>query len=86
MANEKSKTTFSLQLQHRNLHLSCKIYECKCSCGETYIGETIRSVEERRSEHNSSENKSEPTKHLADNKEHLADNKEHLADDEEHSF
>ena len=67
------------QLQHRNLHLSCKIYEDKCSCGETYIGETICSVEERWSEHNSAENKSEPTKHLGDNK-------EHLAVDEEHSF
>ena len=41
-----------------------------CSCGKTYIGETIRSVEERWSVHNSSDNKSEPTKHLADTEEH----------------
>ena len=41
-----------------------------CSCGETYIGETIRSVEERWSVHNSSDNKSEPAKHLADTEEH----------------
>ena len=40
------------------------------SCGETYIGETIRNVEEHWSEHNSADNKSEPAKHLADNKEH----------------
>ena len=41
-----------------------------CSCGETYIGETIRNVKERWSEHNYSDNKSEPAKHLADTKEH----------------
>ena len=53
-----------------NLHPSCKIYKGICSCGETCIGETIRNVEERLSEHNSSDNKSEPAKHLPDNKEH----------------
>ena len=41
-----------------------------CSCGETYIGETIRNVEERWSEHNSADNKSEPATHLADNEEY----------------
>ena len=40
------------------------------SCGETYIGETIRNVEERWSEHHSADNKSEPAKHPADNKKH----------------
>ena len=40
------------------------------SCGETYIGETISNVEERWSEYNSADNKSEPAKHLADNNEH----------------
>ena len=58
------------QLRDRNLHPSCKIYKGICSCGETYIGETIRNVEERWSEHNTAENKSEPAKHLADNEEH----------------
>ena len=37
------------------------------------IGETIRNVEERWSEHNSADNKSEPAKHLADNEELLLD-------------
>ena len=41
-----------------------------CSCGKTCIGETIRSVEEHWSEHNSSDNKSERAKHLADTEEH----------------
>ena len=53
-----------------NLHPSYKIYKGVCSCGETYIGDTIHNVEEHSSEHNSSDNKSEPAKHLADNKEH----------------
>ena len=61
MVNEESKIT---------LHSSCKIYKGICNCGETYIGETIRNVEERWSKHNSTDNKSVPAKHLADNKEH----------------
>ena len=65
---KKVKSLFPLK--DRNLHPSCKIYKGICSCGETYIGETIRNVEERWSEHNSVDNKSEPAKHLADNKEH----------------
>ena len=65
---KKVKSLFPLK--DRNLHPSCKICEGKCSCGETYIGETIRNVEERWSEHNSADNKSEPAKNLADNEEH----------------
>ena len=50
-----------------NLHPSCKSV---CSCGETYIGETISNVEERWSEHNSADNKLEPAKYFADNEQH----------------
>ena len=39
-------------------------------CVETYIGESIRNVEDCWSEHNFTDNKSEPAKHLADKKEH----------------
>ena len=42
---KKVKSLFPLK--DRNLHPSCKIYKGICSCGETYIGETIRNVEER---------------------------------------
>ena len=66
---KKVKSYFSLK--NRNLHLSCKIYKGICSCGETYIGETIPNVEECSSEHNSADNKSKPAKHLADNEEHF---------------
>ena len=57
-------------LKDCNLHPSIYIYKDVCSCGETYIGETIHNVEERWSEHKSADNKWEPAKHLADNKEH----------------
>ena len=43
---KKVKSLFPLFI-YRNLHPSCKIYKGICSCGETYIGETIRNVEER---------------------------------------
>ena len=42
---KKVKSLFPLK--DCNLHPSCKIYKGVCSCGETYIGETIRNVEER---------------------------------------
>ena len=64
---KKVKSFFPLK--GRNLHPPWKIYKGVCSCGETYIGETIRNVEERWSEHNSADNKWEPAKHLADNDE-----------------
>ena len=51
-----------------NLHPSCKIYKDVRGCRKTYIGETIRNVEERWLEHNSADNKSEPAKHVADKK------------------
>ena len=57
-------------LRDCNLHPSCKIYEVVSTCGETYIDETIRNVEERWSEHNSADTKSEPAKHLGDNEKH----------------
>ena len=51
-------------LKNRNLHVLCNIYKGVCNCGETYIGETIRNVEERWSEHHSADNKPEPAKHM----------------------
>ena len=64
------KVKWIFTLKDCNLPPSCKIYKGVCSCGETYIGETICNVEERWSEQNSADNKSEPAKNLADNKEH----------------
>ena len=68
MVSEESKITFSIK--DCSLHASCKIYKGTCSCGETYINETICDVEERCSEHNLGENISEPANHPDDNEEH----------------
>ena len=51
--------------------MPCVIYEGKCSCGRQYIGETIRNSDIRGNEHESTTGKSEPAKHLADNKSHM---------------
>ena len=58
------------RVKSKNLHPSCKIYFGECSCGETYVGETVRNVEVRWAEHNSSKGKSEPSKHLQINNDH----------------
>ena len=51
-------------------HLSCVIYKNICSCGKTYVGETIRNSKIRWDEHNDLNKNSEPAKHLAGNIEH----------------
>lgn len=43
---KKVKLLFSLEDCH--LHPSSKIHKGKCSCGEIYIGDTIRNVEKLR--------------------------------------
>ena len=66
---KKVKSLFLLK--DCNLHPSCKIYKGICRYKETYIGQTIRNVDKRWSEHNFADNKSEPAKNLADNEEHF---------------
>ena len=68
MVNKESEINFSIK--RSKLHPSCKSYKGVYSCGEIYIGEAMRNVEERWSEHSSAANKSETAKHLADNEEH----------------
>ena len=46
------------------------IYEDNCSCGESYVGETMRNVEVRTAENNDPTNNSEPARHLKQNKSH----------------
>ena len=52
-------------------HLSCVIYEGKCSCGRRYIGETITNSDLWWNEHENTTAKSEPAKHFAKNKSHM---------------
>ena len=53
------KTLF--RIKYKSLHHSRKIYKSVCSCGENYIGETIRNVEVRWDEHNNPMKKSNPS-------------------------
>ena len=51
-------------------HLSCAIFKGICSCGEVYVGETIRNCKIRYDEYNDVNKNSKPAKHLARNIEH----------------
>ena len=64
------KTQFILSLKDKVQHLSCVIYKGICSCGETYVGETIRNCKIRWDEHNDVNTNSEHAKHLAINIDH----------------
>ena len=64
---KKVKTLFPLK--DKNEHLACKIYEGVCICGQNYVGETKRNVEQRWKEHLPPHN-SEPAKHLVENPTH----------------
>ena len=54
-------------------HLSCVTYQGICSCGNNYIGETIRNTVSRTDEHEQPNCKSEPSKHLKKNPGHKFD-------------
>ena len=57
--------------QLKSLHQARKIYKGVCSCGEGYIGKTIRNVEVRWDEHNNPMKKSNQSKHIKDNLDHV---------------
>ena len=52
------------------MHRSCVIYEGRCSCKLSYIGETKRNSEVRWKEDEDPAGKSEPAKHLIKNDSH----------------
>ena len=66
---KKVKTLF--KVKEKSLHRACKIYKGVCSCGESYIGETIKNVEGRWDEYNNPMNKSNPPKHIENNLDHV---------------
>ena len=75
--NKFTNDTFDVRIKwltkkvKTHLHQACKIYKCVWSCGESYIGETIRNVEVRWDEHNNPMNKSNSSKLIRDNLDHV---------------
>ena len=60
-------------LKDRVDHMSCVIYQGKCSCGESYIGETLRITDIRWKEHTNpapSAKLTDPAKHILENPTH----------------
>ena len=66
---KKIQTLFPLK--DRTDHISCIIYEGKCSCGLNYIGETARNASTRWLEHSKSTTNSMPARHLLTNTSHV---------------
>ena len=60
-------------LKDRVQHVSCVIYEGKCTCNEEYIGETVRITDIRWKEHTSPS----PTSTLTDPAKHVMENPTH---------
>ena len=60
-------------LKDRVEHVSCAIYEGKCTCGESYIGETVRITDIRWDEHS----KPSPSSTLTDPAKHVMENPTH---------
>ena len=60
-------------LKDRVEHMSCVIYQGTCSCGESYIGETVRITDIRWKEHTNpapSAKLTDPAKHVLANPTH----------------
>ena len=65
---KKVKTLF--RVKEKTLHPACKVYEdVVCSCGESYISETVRNVELRLK--NNSIKNTNPLKHIKDIVDHV---------------
>ena len=65
----ETEKTFDLSslfsLKDKNPHKSHVIYEGECSCGENYVGETMRNLEVRITEHSNICHTSEPARRVA---------------------
>ena len=70
-ATRKIKSLFKVKDNVKNL--SCVICQGICSCGNNYIGETIRNAIARIDEHEQPNGKSEPSKHINNNTGHKFD-------------
>ena len=62
---QKVKNLF--RVKDKSLHQACKIYKGVCSCGKSYIGETVRNIEVHWGELNNPTKLSNPSKHIKEN-------------------
>ena len=69
---ETTKLRSLFRLKDKITQVSNVIYKGECSCGDTYIGETKRNAVIRWKEHNSNNQKPEPSKHLVQNPDHVS--------------
>ena len=67
---QKVKKLF-IKVKDKSLHQACKIYKGVCSCGESYIGETVRNVEVRWGVHNNPTKVLNSSKRIKDNVDHM---------------
>ena len=61
---------FLVNLKNKNIHRLHVVYRGNCSCGDNYLGQTMRNVEVRIDEHSNPYNDSEPACHLRENPSH----------------
>ena len=62
LGNEKIKSLF--KIKDKVKHLSCVIYKEICSCGNNYVGETMRNATTRIDKHEKAYGKLGPSKHM----------------------
>ena len=58
------------KLKDKTTHPSQVFFQGKCTCGQTYIGETARNLEVRVNKHSGVNKRSEPTKHISKHPNH----------------
>ena len=64
----KIKSLF--KLKDTNKYPSSVVYKAACSCGNTYIGETMRNFVARKAEHENPLHNSQPARHLSSHPSH----------------
>ena len=64
---QRGKLSHYFKIKDNVKNLSCIMYQGICSCGNNYLGETIRNAVTRIDEHKQPNVKSESSKHLQNN-------------------
>ena len=73
--NDQMENKENQELYKIGIHTPPQIYQGKCICGETYIGETVWNVESRWKAHQDVRKTSKPAKHLSENPDHMFERK-----------